>query len=407
MIKFFKRFVCAALTLVMAQGVAVTSLAAETSVNESAAVSTVVSSAKTTNAYITLGVGQSKSMTSVFSISGNVTYKSSSSSTVKVTSGGKMTVLKTGGATVTATMANSGDIYRCYVTAVPAPTIIKLNKKNPSTGVGKSLTLTASVLPETTVKTVTWKSSNTSIATVSSKGVVKTLKSGSVTITASPYNGLSSSCSITVKPAPTSLKLDKTSLTLEKGKTYTLTKTLTPANAYPDAEWKSDNSTIASVSSSGTVTAKSAGKTVIRVTTYNGIPASCTVTVNEPASPDVAGVVKLVNEERKKEGLSALSSTDAALNKAAQKRAEEISKVFSHSRPDGSSCFTVLKEFGVKYSAAGENIAAGQKTPEAVMNCWMNSAGHKKNILNPSYKKIGVGCFEKNGCKYWVQLFAS
>ena len=263
------------------------------------------------------------------------------------------------------------------------------------------------MLPETTVKTVTWKSSNTSIATVSSKGVVKTLKSGSVTITASPYNGLSSSCSITVKPAPTSLKLDKTSLTLEKGKTYTLTKTLTPANAYPDAEWKSDNSTIASVSSSGTVTAKSAGKTVIRVTTYNGIPASCTVTVNEPASPDVAGVVKLVNEERKKEGLSALSSTDAALNKAAQKRAEEISKVFSHSRPDGSSCFTVLKEFGVKYSAAGENIAAGQKTPEAVMNCWMNSAGHKKNILNPSYKKIGVGCFEKNGCKYWVQLFAS
>lgn len=404
MIKIFKKCVCITLTLVMAQGVAVTSLAAETSANQSSAtLSTVESAAKTITDYITLGVGQAKNMTAVFPISGKVTYTSGNAKVVKVTSGGKMTVLKTGGATVTAAMEN-GDIYKCYVTAVAAPTSLKLNKTTAYTGVGKSLTLTATTSPAEAVKTVTWKSSNTSIATVSSNGVVKAIKNGTVTITVSTYNGLSASCKITVKPAPTAIKLDTTALTLEVGKTSTLVKTFTPSNAYPSVTWSSDNSSIASVSSDGTVTAKSVGNTVIKVTTYNGKSVSCKVTVKEKALSDTEKVIQLVNEERKKAGASALTA-NASLNKAAQKRAEEISSSFSHTRPDGSSCFTVLKEFSVNYSTAGENIAAGQKTPEDVMTSWMSSAGHKKNILNSNFKSIGVGCYVKDGCKYWVQLF--
>ena len=406
MINFFKNCVCVALTtLVMAQGVALTSFAAEThAVESSASVSTVAS--QTTSSYITLGAGQTKYMTSVFPISGKVVYRSSSASTVNVTAGGKMTVLKTGGATVTATMTDSGNVYRCYVTALTAPTSVKLNKSTVSTVAGKSFALTASVSPERTVDTVTWKSSNTSVATVSSTGVVKTLKSGYATITATTYNGLSSSCQFTVKPSPTSIELDKTTLSLENGKTYTLSKTLTPSNAYSSVEWKSDNSSIASVSSSGVVTAKGVGKTVIRVTTCNGISASCTVTVKDNSLTDADKVLKLVNEERKKAGVPVLS-TNSALNKAAQKRAEEISRTFNHKRPDGSSCFTVLDDFRVDYMAAGENIAAGQKTSEAVMTAWMNSAGHKKNILNSNFKNIGIGCYVKDGCKYWVQIFIS
>lgn len=406
MIKFFKKCVCVALTLVMAQGVAVTSLAAETSaIQSSASVSTVESAAKTMTDYITLGVGQSKNITAVFPISGKVTYISSNVKVVKISAGGKMTALKTGGSTITAAMAN-GDIYKCYVTVVAAPTSLKLSKTSASTGVGKSFTLTATTSPAEAAKTVTWKSSNTAIATVSSKGVVKAVKSGTVTITALTYNGLSASCNVTVKPAPTAITLDKTSLTLEVGKTYTFVKTLTPSNAYPAVTWSSDSAKIASVSSAGTVTAKSVGSTVIKVTTYNGKTASCNVTVKEKTLSETESVVKLVNEERKKTGVSALTA-NASLNKAAQKRAEEISKSFSHTRPDGSAFYTVFKEFSVQYSAAGENIAAGQKTPEAVMTSWMNSAGHKKNILNPTYKNIGVGCFVKDGCKYWVQLFTA
>jgi uncharacterized protein YkwD len=87
-------------------------------------------------------------------------------------------------------------------------------------------------------------------------------------------------------------------------------------------------------------------------------------------------------------------------------RAEELIQSFSHTRPDGTSCFTAFDEFGVDYRAAGENIAAGQKTPEDVVNSWMNSSGHRANILSENFTAIGVGVAEDvNGTLYWVQMF--
>lgn len=115
-------------------------------------------------------------------------------------------------------------------------------------------------------------------------------------------------------------------------------------------------------------------------------------------------VLQLVNQERANEGLSALETT-SALKQAAQVRANEQAEEFSHTRPDGSSCFTALDEAGISYMAAGENIAWGQRTPEAVMNSWMNSSGHRANILSSSFTKIGVGYVNDNGSPYWVQLF--
>ena len=85
----------------------------------------------------------------------------------------------------------------------------------------------------------------------------------------------------------------------------------------------------------------------------------------------------------------------------------EVAKVFSHTRPNGSSCFTVLGEYGVSYRSAGENIASGQTTPAEVVNAWMNSEGHRANILGESFTSLGVGVY-KNGSSYtWVQLFIS
>lgn len=136
--------------------------------------------------------------------------------------------------------------------------------------------------------------------------------------------------------------------------------------------------------------------------------------VSDPASPNGAGAVSdyrqqvldLVNEERRKVGAGSLAWDDA-LAECANVRAEEITRLFSHSRPDGTSCYTVFSANGVSYGCAGENIAAGQRTPAAVMEAWMNSSGHKKNILNTAYGRLGVGFYQSSDSYgyYWVQMF--
>lgn len=115
-------------------------------------------------------------------------------------------------------------------------------------------------------------------------------------------------------------------------------------------------------------------------------------------------VVDLVNAERAKAGLSALTMRDD-LNSAALIRAQETIHSFSHTRPNGSSFTSVLNENGISYRGAGENIAWGQQTPEAVVNAWMNSEGHRANILNKNYTSIGVGYYLNNATPYWAQLF--
>ena len=117
-------------------------------------------------------------------------------------------------------------------------------------------------------------------------------------------------------------------------------------------------------------------------------------------------VVALVNAERAKQGLSALT-IDTKVQQAALVRAKESAQSFSHTRPNGSSFSTALTEAGVSYRTAGENIAYGQSTPQQVMNAWMNSSGHRANILNANYTTIGVGYTVINGTAYWAQLFTA
>ena len=115
-------------------------------------------------------------------------------------------------------------------------------------------------------------------------------------------------------------------------------------------------------------------------------------------------VINIVNRERAAAGLEPLEYDDK-LTEAAGVRAKELERKLSHTRPDGTSCFTVLQEFGIEYWMCGENIAAGQKLPAQVMTGWMNSPGHRQNIMGP-YTHIGVGYYvDKNGRTNWVQLF--
>ena len=119
-------------------------------------------------------------------------------------------------------------------------------------------------------------------------------------------------------------------------------------------------------------------------------------------------VLNLVNAQRAKYGLTALEMGDDNLTAAAQTRAEEIAVVNSHTRPDGSKCFTVLKDYGVTDTPTGENAAWGSVSPEEVVNAWMNSEGHRANILNPEARKMSVGYYYNSNSTWghqWIQIF--
>lgn len=122
----------------------------------------------------------------------------------------------------------------------------------------------------------------------------------------------------------------------------------------------------------------------------------------------IAEIFRLTNEARTAHGLPPFRPADAALTAAAATRGGELPVLYSHTRPNGESCFSVLAEYGIAWSCTAENIAAasaGYYTPADMVNGWMDSAGHRKNILNPALTTMGVGYGEGNGNEYFVQLF--
>lgn len=116
-------------------------------------------------------------------------------------------------------------------------------------------------------------------------------------------------------------------------------------------------------------------------------------------------IAVLVNKERNAYGLQPVK-VSPILSEAANIRASELKENFSHTRPNGTSCFTAMSELEIQYMSAAENIAYGQKNPENVMNAWMNSSGHRANILNEKMEYIGVGVSYQDGVYYWSQFFA-
>lgn len=115
-------------------------------------------------------------------------------------------------------------------------------------------------------------------------------------------------------------------------------------------------------------------------------------------------VIDLTNEKRASRGLKPLTA-NWELSRVARYKSQDMvnNKYFSHTSPTYGSPFNMIKNFGIKYRSAGENIAYGQRTPEQVVNSWWNSAGHRANMLNANYTDIGVG-YVSNG-NYWTQMF--
>ncbi|MYL58045.1 hypothetical protein GLW20_11035 [Virgibacillus halodenitrificans] len=115
-------------------------------------------------------------------------------------------------------------------------------------------------------------------------------------------------------------------------------------------------------------------------------------------------VFELTNQEREKNGLAPLK-VDVELSKVAREKSRDMAanNYFSHNSPTYGSPFDMMKQFGITYRAAGENIAKGQRTPEEVVNAWMNSEGHRANILSSKYTHIGIGYVEQGN--HWTQQF--
>lgn len=130
-------------------------------------------------------------------------------------------------------------------------------------------------------------------------------------------------------------------------------------------------------------------------------------TVNTEMNKRSEAMLALINKERARLGRAPLSLS-TKLTDMANVRAKEICEYFSHTRPNGSSCFSILREYGVNYSAAAENIAAGNGTPEATYDQWKNSPGHYSNMIDEDLTEIGIGYYYNKNSEYkyyWVQLF--
>lgn len=131
-------------------------------------------------------------------------------------------------------------------------------------------------------------------------------------------------------------------------------------------------------------------------------PTNQTQEIEKDSSQFAEQVLDLVNQERSKAGLSSLSMSEELSNMAMVKAQDMYNNnYFDHNSPTHGSPFDMMKEFGITYNTAGENIAKGQTSPTQVMKDWMNSPGHKANILNNGYTQIGISYYNNA----WVQEF--
>ena len=220
----------------------------------------------------------------------SVKWSSSNVAVATVDLMGKVTAKRAGTAIITATSEN-GKTASCTVTVsrkeIPI-TEISLDKSSATLTEGETTTIVATVLPENTTdsKSVSWRSSNSEVATVDANGTVTAKRAGTAVITATSTNGKTAGCTVTVskKEIPiTEISLDKSSATLTEGETTTLTATVLPENTTygKSVKWSSSNVAVATVDLMGKVTAKRAGTAIITATSENGKTASCTVTVNK------------------------------------------------------------------------------------------------------------------------------
>ena len=354
---------------------------------------------------ITLGVGETFDLNETIpsdTAAYNRDYYTNNSAIATVQKSGGLIKAVAPGSTTVYVKLNNGKTASCTVTVKAMATSVTLNKTSITLGVGETFDFNSSIPSGTAAYYRYFYTNNSAIATIEkSGGLMKAVAPGSTTIYVKLNNGKTATCTVTVKAMATSVTLNAKSLNLETGNTYTLKATIPSGTAAYYKTFSSSNTNVATVSSSGVVTAKNAGTAKITVKLNNGASATCTVYVKKSLDATEREMEALINQYRQSLGLKPLTVT-VGLQEAADIRAEEICQYFSHTRPNGTNCFSVLKELGISYKKSGECLAGYYSDPATTLTQWKNSSGHNNIITDPDFTHMATGCYEEDGYYYWV-----
>ena len=327
---------------------------------------------------ITLDVNESKTLTATVTSADEenkeVAWSSNRNEVATVSSNGKVTAIAKGVATITAKTKN-GVTATCKVTvnrpsepgdpSTNVPTSITLNKDTLTLDVNGTETLTATVAPATAEdRSVSWSTNNASVAAVTGSGKVTAIAKGVATITARTSNGLTATCKVTVnqpsepgdpsKNEPTSITLNKDTLTLDVNGTETLTATVAPATAEDrSVSWSTNNASVAAVTGSGKVTAIAKGVATITARTSNGLTATCKVTVNQPTGSGDPSKNEPTSITLNKDALTLdINGTETLIATVAPSTAEDRSVAWSTNNPE-----VAVVTIGGKVTAIGAGEA--------------------------------------------------
>jgi uncharacterized protein YkwD len=350
------------------------------------------------------------------SIKTGCTYASDQPNVATIDVNGQIKALSAGTAIITIEHV-SGYVEFVDLTVEPkAPALVEdvkitLSNTRKSVTQGDRFAISAKVTPEEFSTKITYFSSNPSIASIDSAGMIRALLPGKVTIKAMVEGKIASFVLEVLKKNELvklqSLDIVSASTTMEVSTSQLLSIKKTPSDANESLEFTSSDISVLTVSSSGKVTAKAVGSATITVKNSSGsVSESVTIRVVDSLEIErlIKEVFKLTNQERVYAGLPALTYS-SVLQKGAMIRASEIIQSFSHTRPDGSKFYTVFDDT-YSYRMIGENLAAGFTSASSVINGWMNSEGHRANILKDGYTQIGIGIKkDATGRIYWVQIF--
>ena len=234
-----------------------------------------------------------------------------------------------------------------------APTSVKLNRGTLTLGVGEKYGLIKTVSPSSANQTCTWSSSNSSVASVDSSGKVTAKKSGTANITVKTTNGKTATCKVTVKPAPTSVKINPASLTLGKGEKYTISQSANSGSYAWGFSWSSSNTSVATVTkgsaNKATVTAKGVGTATITIKTYNGKTAQCKVTVKNAPTSVTTNPTSLILGKGEKYTISENTNSGAYANAANLKWSTTNSNVATVTKGSGNKATITAKGNGTAY----------------------------------------------------------
>jgi len=290
------------------------------------------------------------------------------------------------------------------ITIVPVESV-KFGEAQKTVNRYEKYKLNPAVLPaDATNKILTYKTNNPSVATVSNSGEVYAAGAGTAIITGISDNGIQASCAITVVVPVSAIYIETDRYRYKTGETVDFKVIVYPEDA-TDKSYAVNVAGSGELSGDNKIFCMSSGITTITAAaSSNMVSGKKDISVIDLYEFS-AEVLRLTNIERQKYGLPDLSH-NGALRDVAFIRAKELVTLYSHTRPNGKSCFTAYEENHIDYWAAGENIACGQSTPEEVVKDWMNSPGHRENILDRDFGRLGVGVeMDSKGRLYWSQNF--